>query len=1386
MTEPLATVDPNFEEKRPPYDHANARPTRKRPVAAPPFHEEHNHPRPAADSVVPNTRDSNVSAFRFDLSCLSFPLQTLTQTSERRSNDYIHAINLAQAYHTIYNRLRASRNSLTTFHQEPEQVSQLKGNIITLVQCLRRDINEGLQFFSHAQSASLGKSTSTETSFTWVLEDPEIQMSVGASFLCQSALQVAAIFMMIPVFYGLISDAERILLLHPIVEICMEHHLPIFDHTKVQCLAFSCLRTDAASAWLGLSHLEGIAETITFALGLADKDDLHLHALKTVQRFICLDPARNTKVFSTTLPKVLALLSSSAGVCRTEAVDTVCAFALAKCKVGNAMAEVFTDLSASVHQFLSIHQSCKSVEADSSLPCILKEAVKGDGAIWVHVSLAALIVISDAHIFFRPRSLRLVLNALRYSSRHKIPTVANLHTEVWKCLVGTLPGIFTVPGGTDMDARKDTYQRAVQLLAQEMRPGIGTRLVCVLMQGHGLTRDESFTTWSVQQAVDITMTLVKHKDPRHVHEGFTLLGRLVCGFPSSEGVDDDTGFLAFVRTALIDGSWTRLSMTELDKALGEFHPITVSHIRQLAESEVQRHWESLSETWATAVERLESPETADTLVCFVLPPRRLLLIRMSYDQEQLTEIWQSLILSQAHLTQGQTHLTTSNPVAQRLAIMILRFMTPTAEPAQRVRHLTLIQKWWNVLKNVFDQAWLSVPAETILNGILGVRIDFTVQQVQEAWVSVCSELIPTGIPTVLHLLRTRATIQNPELMGQAMEELRATRALWLLCGRHYARVDSGIAWVDLLSLLVVPFMYKMWTLSDLEVDMWKQIFATLLIAAGHAGVEENELLQHMVSQAEEGYRDPMILTLFATAAAAPPKYPICRWIVRHMDERLLHWYTTRNIPATVKAMAALGRFWRIEEPRELIASIALAQKGIATWLLDEQDHASDIERAEMVKVVLMPALECLASCYSSSPGLLITLEPLFISVFRKPASLGADAFLRFFHRHYRGGLISDPSCPDNLLAAAKSYADICGEPIRDHSSVATNSSPRTVVSDSQSPISPEKRFLRHEYSHFEEFRDMAGYGFQVGDNRIDTECGSSSGRLPTTPKASTSRLAHTHTPRIASSGGSYEGPQGSDGTPEIPVAQSRPAAKRHRTEGDLVTANESTDMKDPYESPPPLKRAKTMFGPLVSPEAPARLLSTRMNMAGKQHDHPTLGSSPLPPLSDLQFGPGCDDDYDSWEAGITHKDIQALKDELDVQIDVEEGEEEGQFDDADSDLILENSNPGLEFPLRSRRRERSQTAPEPNPQSPLLDQHDPFAQHALRRHHTSGSFEEDNTQLNAVRHAYTAVVESDGVSQMGMEELLQLKRLTSRIGQTVDEQLEQQWEREGKVVGRKK
>lgn len=136
--------------------------------------------------------------------------------------------------------------------------------------------------------------------------------------------------------------------------------------------------------------------------------------------------------------------------------------------------------------------------------------------------------------------------------------------------------------------------------------------------------------------------------------------------------------------------------------------------------------------------------------------------------------------------------------------MITRCLSPTAEPGDRVKQLSLIARWWNVLNNVFDRSWLCVPASIVLDSIWEKRIDLSDKSVLEIWSKVCFELISTSIPTLLQVLRAKAASCTG---GASSSEGLVVRNLWSLHGRHCVRAGSEQGWADLSSLLSLPFLW---------------------------------------------------------------------------------------------------------------------------------------------------------------------------------------------------------------------------------------------------------------------------------------------------------------------------------------------------------------------------------------------------------------------------------------------------------------------------------------------------------------------------------------------------------------------------------------------------
>ena len=103
-------------------------------------------------------------------------------------------------------------------------------------------------------------------------------------------------------------------------------------------------------------------------------------------------------------------------------------------------------------------------------------------------------------------------------------------------------------------------------------------------------------------------------------------------------------------------------------------------------------------------------------------------------------------------------------------------------------------------------------------------------------------------------------------------------------------------------------------------------------------------------------------------------------------------------------------------------------------------------------------------------------------------------------------------------------------------------------------------------------------------------------------------------------------------------------------------------------------------------------------------------------------------------------------------------------DDSDDHDIL---SPSLgDEPMRSKQRQRSQTAPELSPAS-----HSMSAAQPLRRNQTTPlERHKSSAQLEALQQAY-AIVADTGTSQIDFQDIMQARRLANQINQILDEQM---------------
>jgi len=206
-------------------------------------------------------------------------LHTLSKSLE--SPESITSHDIVEAYSNLANRLR----SACRFEEDDE----FKAALPKVLRCLRRDVNEGLMFFPRPIPSSSGSLDSVK------FEDHELQLSVDASLLCQSALRVVSlllshagfcasltgVYSTISIFLS--SDIEAAedwpQLLDPVLQIAEERHLSVFNATKLKAQVLFVLRMPFVLQWIVESPSR--VKTSVLCLGTAvNNDSLREHGFK--------------------------------------------------------------------------------------------------------------------------------------------------------------------------------------------------------------------------------------------------------------------------------------------------------------------------------------------------------------------------------------------------------------------------------------------------------------------------------------------------------------------------------------------------------------------------------------------------------------------------------------------------------------------------------------------------------------------------------------------------------------------------------------------------------------------------------------------------------------------------------------------------------------------------------------------------------------------------------------------------------------------------------------------------------------------------------------------------------------------------------------------------
>ncbi|TFK23401.1 hypothetical protein FA15DRAFT_695085 [Coprinopsis marcescibilis] len=1361
-----------------------------------------------------------------DPTFLACPIDTILQSLQDNEGEGTNIHDLIEAYNTLYCRLRHHN-----FQSESLALEYLRTHGKDVIQCLRRDMRSGKTFRPRSEAF-----LDEESFINPILTEEDIENSRNSGMLCQHALRVASLFMALPYLFSVLPNKSPAKLFRHIVQMGQERLLPTWNAHITLALVFWCIQSQQLPLNVLLPRANDMVSSLEIAIieeGCGEP--AKLAAFKAVRHVLNRTPDL-LQQFLKLLPPILNHLSSERMDYAIQAGYALSGFVTAKLALLGGPPAIHREISKIVHDFLEFHSSRQGAYSSISqlerlLPDIFPQSMKDEdtrGPFWTLSVLASFIVLADGTLFFRPKSLKLVIKALRHSSKHPNRSILFLHTEVWKSMIWCLSRVFE-PAGWDgeksLDKQRDKFDKAFQVLTQENGQGVGACLVAAVLCNHQAgNNDTKFVEQNVSKAVHIVKKLVQ--DATLVSEALQLLERLMSAIGSSAGTVAPLETSDFFPKFLVDGTLLTAGQQQLTHS-------RFTHIRPLTEAEINAHWNELVNAWAKVADASLSNLSPTTL-------------------GTLGDIWQALLLSQTQLTQGHHSLTSTTP----LTSYITRFILPEPDVSLQESRLSLVKKLWKVLTNSFNDSWLPTQAEVVLASILNVQFDLLVDKVKKNWSELCASLIEVGATTLLGVLHSRTSESQEDEPAQ----LEVTRQLWMVLGRQQKRAldAEGHHWTGFVSFLTIPFRNSNatnpWLMNETEQEMWKAVFKVMIASGAKEGVATEHVLSHFLQHVPEAkqnllFHAPHCLEFLLKCIMDLPTSSERPFLALKdfFNEVMSHLYDLGHESSTaigLNIFSLLQGQLKYIAHDDLLPLVEAFQSSVAVWLEDPKDRIPLDTYTNLVGDIYSRVIETLATT-EISLSTLERLQPFLVSVFGKDGGTnkGREAFYDFWKKACRNKAELEQECPLGILACLKACRDTFGDSLGDDISIGTLS-PSTIISDSQSPVTKEMhRSTDTGFSQFSDLGALVGYGYQLTASSSRNLSRKHSKNMERTPSQSRSTT-----------------PKGSE-------PQGRPQALRdildYESTGDVNLGTGSMGSlgalsKRLFDETGNEDRDESgLMSPKFDEDAGSEPPRKRRRASGDlDRNFGTFSqaiASPLPASS-----PPLEDDYDSWEAGISMEDLRAIQEGLqDVRSSSIGGDEKSAMEntkkpqkhDSDDDVYSLNAHAAADgdkhlktqeqdpfskesvsnhsqyrttrhlsfsgrmnrgtahdrtsrrrpasqvvinvedapildptitssgFPLRSRLRDRSRTAPPldvrvrspspdsaPTPAEGKIRTSVPHAQ-PLRRHYTSSA------QLDALRDAYVSVAEAEGVSQIPVEDLMQARRLANQISQALDEQM---------------
>ncbi|EPQ54576.1 hypothetical protein GLOTRDRAFT_129926 [Gloeophyllum trabeum ATCC 11539] len=967
------------------------------------------HALPTPTSTPQKPKDADEELFRSSI-------ETLVKSDRHETKKPPTPHDICDAYDAMSSRIRAHPSIVTDPKRATTVLQPLKNELLTIVGCLRRDINRAKHDCGTPQHQGGAEDEK---------RDPKVvRRALESTACCHSAIRFLSVIFRMPVLQSVFAAHNLGTLLDILLDALFERQAHGINGHKTYEAIMWTLKSMELPASIYSAKAERVYEVLKLRLRTddvadADTSSIICDALKVTADLLRHRPSIFLSPLTRLLPQVLTRISTASFVIRSQAGIALGRYALCLLDLRKIPNEYPSRLSRRIsdavityvtRQWQTYSKARKQRSgwsggraASTTLPGLIFSAFSdtdtGDSPaarqdpLWGASVLSSLVVLLGHDLYKQPCALKMVLQCVATLTASKCRVTRELHPLIWKCCTWAFSEV--AADGSERsqeDSEDNTRERALAVVKQELGKGLGLALVAVLLcQRRRYTvgavpdvaesnKREEFSTDNISQALAVIADMVH----AHLPEGLAILKHLVgtIGFAVSEDTPKrQWTAVDLVNRNILTGSTLPVDDTnKLQKVIRQMNELPLNILPSLSEEQIMEQWDPIFALWTRGAEACikDAPGIA---VC-----------------NDLEFIWQSLLLVQAQLTQGHSHLTAEPENASQVAALFERLLALAATiPTKMSDSLRLLYRLWVVVTHVFSAPWLSGTADVILTALLNIDMPSDAGDAKDPYGRLCHALLYCGTPPLLLSLHS----------GTAdTDRIAQDRKRWMRLARIWPDIASDLQ--DTLALIIKPFRH--WDLTAYEIVLWEALVQFAITLGKGSSSHPSRILQDVCSAIE-----PEEVTTFASI-----RQTICV-LLRHvdvptaddipsslfllLDKLLAEMYGSASPGCSLfyEPLEILERVMNSLPPSHVLNAMTIMKAGLLRWIQDEKNLIPEKEYNHTIMSLYSTTLAKLGELPRSVSILECTAEFLasaFYSV--RPLALGPSTFKRFWESHYRG------------------------------------------------------------------------------------------------------------------------------------------------------------------------------------------------------------------------------------------------------------------------------------------------------------------------------------------------------------------------------------------------